>query len=186
MKRFFDLILASFLVVIFFLLFVLIAILIKIDSSGPIFHISKRIGKQKKIFNMIKFRTMKIGTPQLHSNDLTNPNNYLTNIGKILRRFSLDEMPQLYNVILGQMSLVGPRPALENQYILIKKRDELRINDLIPGITGLAQISGRDIISLDQKVKFDHIYLKKQSFIFDLIILTKTVMVVGKREGIKH
>ena len=186
MKRTFDLIIGIILLFIILLPLLIISILIKINSSGPIFYISRRVGKNSQIFNMTKFRTMKIDTPQTHSNDLQNPNYYITSIGKILRKFSLDELPQIIHVISGKMSLVGPRPSLENQYLLIEKRNSLGILKIKPGITGLAQINGRDEITLDKKVEFDYEYTKKQSMLLDLKILLKTISVVSKTKGLKH
>ena len=129
---------------------------------------------------------MNINTPQMHSNDLQNPNYYITSIGKILRKLSLDELPQIIHVISGKMSLVGPRPSLENQYLLIEKRNSLGILKIKPGITGLAQINGRDEITLDEKVEFDYEYTKKQSMLLDLKILFKTISIVSKTKGLKH
>ena len=186
MKRIFDLIIGIILLFIFLIPLLIISILIKINSSGPIFYISRRVGKNAQIFNMIKFRTMNIDTPQMHSNDLQNPNYYITSIGKILRKLSLDELPQIIHVISGKMSLVGPRPSLENQYLLIEKRNSLGILKIKPGITGLAQINGRDEITLDEKVEFDYEYTKKQSMLLDLKILFKTISVVSKTKGLKH
>ena len=186
MKRTFDLIIGIILLFIILLPLLIISILIKINSSGPIFYISRRVGKNSQIFNMTKFITMKIDTPQMHSNDLQNPNYYITSIGKILRKFSLDELPQIIHVISGKMSLVGPRPSLENQYLLIEKRNSLGILKIKPGLTGLAQINGRDEITLDEKVEFDYEYTKKQSMLLDLKILLKTISVVSKTKGLKH
>jgi len=186
LKRIFDLIIGIILLFIFLIPFLIISIFIKINSSGPIFYISRRIGKNNQIFNMIKFRTMKIDTPQMHSNDLQNPNYYITSVGRILRKFSLDELPQIIHVISGKMSLVGPRPSLENQNLLIEKRNSLGILKIKPGITGLAQINGRDEITLDEKVEFDYEYTKKQSMLLDLKILLKTISVVSKTKGLKH
>ena len=135
---------------------------------------------------MVKFRTMKNDTPQIHSNDLKNPSYYITSIGKTLRKYSLDELPQVIHVISGKMSLVGPRPSLENQYLLIEKRNSFGINKIKPGITGLAQVSGRDEVTLDEKVNFDYEYVKKQSMLLDLKILFKTIGVVSKTKGLKH
>ena len=186
MKRIFDLSLAILLIIFFVIPFLLIIIFIKIFSSGPIFHISKRIGKNKKIFNMIKLRTMKVGTPQINTNDLTNVHEHLTEFGKVLRKYSIDEIPQIFNVLVGDMSFVGPRPALENQDLLISKRDKFNIHELKPGITGLAQINGRDMINLEKKVYFDNLYKINQSFFFDIKILFKTFTNVSFSKGVKH
>jgi|TARA_B100001964_G_C14072127_1_gene526343 O-antigen biosynthesis protein WbqP len=160
--------------------------LIKFQSKDPIFFISDRIGEDKKVFKMIKFRTMKTNTPQINSNDLINPEKYITSFGKLLREYSLDEIPQILNVIKGDMSIVGPRPALFNQYELIKMRDKYNINLLKPGITGLAQINGRDNVSNIQKVKFDKEYLLRSSILLDIKIIFKTVKVLFKDNSIKH
>ena len=186
MKRIFDLSLAILLIILLAIPFLLFIILIKISSSEPIFHISKRIGKNKKIFNMVKFRTMKVGTPQINTNDLTNVQEHITELGKVLRKYSIDEIPQIFNVLIGDMSFVGPRPALENQDLLITKRDKLNIHELKPGITGLAQINGRDMINLEKKVYFDNLYKINQSFFFDIKILIKTFTNVFFSKGVKH
>ena len=177
---------ALFSIIIFFVPIILISILIKTESKGPVFFLSRRVGKNNKIFKMLKFRTMIVETPLLHSNDLKYSEKYITKLGSILRKYSLDELPQIYNVLIGEMSFVGPRPALENQYELVKKRNNLGINLLTPGITGLAQIKGRDQISFEDKVKYDLEYKEKKSFILDLLILIKTIKVVRKAEGVKH
>ena len=166
--------------------FIIIGLIIKLESKGPIFYISKRVGQNKKLFNMIKFRTMLVNTPQVNTNDFHEANKFVTRFGRFLRKFSIDELPQILNVIIGDMSIVGPRPALINQYDLIKKREDLKINTLKPGITGLAQINGRDKIDLEKKVYYDLIYKNKISFIFDLKILAKTLFVVLKGEDVKH
>ena len=186
MKKITDLSISLILLFILFIPFLLISLIIKIESKGPIFYISKRVGQNKKLFNMIKFRTMLVNTPQVNTNDLHEANKFITRVGKVLRKFSIDELPQILNVIIGDMSIVGPRPALINQYDLIKKREDLKINTLKPGITGLAQINGRDKIDLEKKVYYDLIYKDKVSFIFDLKILAKTLFVVLKGEDVKH
>ena len=166
--------------------FLIFIIFLKIFSSGPIFYISKRIGKNKKIFDMIKLRTMKEGTPPVNTNDLTNVQEHVTKFGKILRKYSIDEIPQILNVLVGDMSFVGPRPALENQDLLIAERDRFNIHELKPGITGLAQINGRDMINLEKKVYYDNLYKIKQSFFFDIKILIKTFKNVIFSKGVKH
>ena len=186
MKKITDLSISFIFLFILFIPFLIIGIIIKLESKGPIFYISKRVGKNKKLFNMIKFRTMLVNTPQVNTNDLHDANKFITRFGKFLRKFSIDELPQILNVIIGDMSIVGPRPALINQYDLIKKREELKINNLKPGITGLAQINGRDRIDLEKKIYYDLIYKNKISFLFDLKILAKTLFVVLKGEDIKH
>jgi len=186
LKRIFDLIIGIILLFVLLIPFVIISILIKLNSSGPIFYISRRVGKNNQIFYMAKFRTMKNDTPQIHSNDLKNPNYYITSIGKTLRKYSLDELPQIIHVVSGKMSLVGPRPSLENQHLLIEKRNSLGIHRIKPGITGLAQVNGRDEVTLDEKIKFDYEYTKKQSLLLDLKILFKTISVVSQTKGLKH
>ena len=135
---------------------------------------------------MIKLRTMKVGTPQINTNDLINVQEYVTEFGKVLRKYSIDEIPQIFNVLVGDMSFVGPRPALENQDLLITKRDKFNIHELKPGITGLAQINGRDMINLEKKVYFDNLYKINQSFFFDIKILIKTFTNVIFSKGVKH
>jgi len=172
----------------FFLLIpaILIAILIKVESRGPILYRSKRIGKGNDIFFMPKFRTMQVGTPQVATHLLKNPDNHQTKVGKILRKTSLDEIPQILSVIKGDMRLVGPRPALFNQDDLIKLRTEKKIHLLKPGITGWAQINGRDDIDIKDKVILDEFYLSKRSTMFDFCILILTLKKVISREGISH
>ncbi len=186
MKRLFDIILGIILLLGFFIPIIIIILFIKFDSKGPILFFSKRIGKENNVYKMPKFRTMIENTPLVATDKLKNPKKYLTKFGIFLRKYSLDEIPQLISVILGHMSLVGPRPALYNQLDLIKERNKLGINKLRPGITGLAQIKGRDNLSLNEKIKFDLDYLRKNSFFFDICILAKTVFVVLKRKDISH
>lgn len=186
MKQFFDIIFSFFFLIIISPIFVLIGILIKIETKGPIFFISERIGVKNKRFKMIKFRTMYIDTEIVETDKLKNLDNKITKVGRYLRKYSIDEIPQFFSVIFGTMSIVGPRPALPSQNDLIKKREELGINVLKPGITGYAQINGRDLISIDKKLSYEREYLKKRSFIFDLEIIIKTVVVVLTRRGILH
>jgi O-antigen biosynthesis protein WbqP len=173
MKRLLDIFVSLFAILVLIFPFIIISILIKFDSKGPILHFSKRIGLDNKIFEMPKFRTMLLSVPQIESNKLINPSLYITKIGNFLRRYSLDELPQLFLVLFGIMTLVGPRPALYNQLDLIKKRTEFGINKLKPGITGLAQVNGRDFLTLDRKIKFDLEYLHKRNFFFDIKIILK-------------
>lgn len=186
MKRFFDLFISIALLIIFLVPLLLISILILSTSKGPFLHWSKRIGKENRIFYMPKFRTMSIDAPEVATHLLENPSNYYTPIGKFIRKFSIDEFPQLYSIIRGDMSLVGPRPALFNQEDLISLRTEEGVHDLIPGITGLAQVSGRDELSIVDKVRIDKNYLEQRSFKFDLYIIWLTVLKVLKRDGISH
>ncbi len=186
MKRFLDLLFSLFLLLILIFPLLIICFLIKLDSRGPALNISKRIGKNKKVFKMFKFRTMKLDTPIINSNNLKDPNLYITKFGKKLRKYSIDELPQIINILLGDMSFVGPRPSLDNQLDLIEKRDLHNIHILKPGLTGLAQINGRDNLSLDKKVEFDNFYLLNQSLLLDVKILFKTIILVFNSKNITH
>ncbi len=186
MKRFLDIFISLILFTLFFIPSLFICFFIILDSKGPIFYKTKRVGKNKKIFKMYKFRTMEINTPVIHSNDLKKASNYITKFGKKLRKYSIDEIPQIINIIIGDMSLVGPRPGLESQIDLIKKRDFYGINNMRPGLTGYAQVNGRDKLSVDKKVEYDNYYKINQSIILDIKILIKTILVVLNSEGIKH
>ncbi len=163
-----------------------IAILVKVTSKGPVLYWSDRIGTDNKIFKMPKFRTMKINTPAVATHLLSNPKQYLTRVGKFLRRSSLDELPQLLSILKGDMSFVGPRPALFNQDDLIQLRTKKGIHKLTPGLTGWAQINGRDELPIPVKVEFDEYYMKHRSFLFDLKILWLTLLKVLRKEGITH
>ena len=163
-----------------------IAIMVKLTSKGPVFYWSDRVGINNTIFRMPKFRTMRIETPAVATHLLENPDEYLTPIGIFLRRFSLDELPQLWSVMKGYMSLVGPRPALYNQDDLIALRTEKGIHKIIPGITGWAQINGRDDLPIPIKVGYDEYYLKNRSFSFDIKILFLTLFKTVKSEGVQH
>ena len=185
-KRFFDLGLAIVLLASIFPFILLIAIIIKLTSKGEIIHWSNRIGFLNKTFLMPKFRTMKVNTPSLATHLMDNPNCYLTSFGTFLRKTSLDELPQLWNILIGEMSFVGPRPALYNQYDLIELRTAKGLQTLVPGLTGWAQINGRDSISILEKVKFDEEYLKRKSLLFDLKILLLTFAKVISREDVQH
>lgn len=181
-----NLILASVGLIILIIPMLLISLFIKITSPGPAIYWSKRVGKNNQIFMMPKFRTMWINTPQLATHLLKNSENHLTPFGSFLRKTSLDELPQLWSVLKGDMSLVGPRPALFNQYELIEMRTKKNIHTLKPGITGWAQINGRDEISEESKVHFDKEYLEKRSLTFDLKILLITVIKVLSKRDISH
>ena len=170
----------------FFLLMILIAISIKVSSKGPIIYWSERVGKNKKNFEMPKFRTMWIDTPAIATHKMINPEEFLTPIGGFLRRNSLDELPQLFSIFVGDMSFVGPRPALFNQDDLIQLRTDKRVHKIKPGVTGWAQINGRDELSIMEKVSFDCEYLEFQSFWFDMKILLLTFLKVIKRKGVSH
>jgi len=186
MKRIFDLILAIFLLLVLLISLLLIAILVIATSKGPALYWSKRIGKNNKIFKMPKFRSMMTGTPAVATHLLDDPNAYLSPIGGFLRSTSLDELPQLFSVLKGDMSFVGPRPALYNQDDLIALRTEKGVDKLLPGITGWAQVNGRDELSIPDKVALDVEYLNRQSFWFDIKILWMTFLKVVKRDGVSH
>lgn len=178
-KRIFDLAAGVAFLVLFLPLLLLIALAVKLTSRGPIIHWSKRVGRDNRLFNMPKFRTMRTGTPQLATHLLMDSERYLTPIGSFLRKSSLDELPQLFSVLNGDLSLVGPRPALFNQDDLIEMRRERGVHMLLPGITGWAQINGRDKIPMSVKVRCDHEYLQRRSLAFDLKILVKTAKTVA-------
>jgi O-antigen biosynthesis protein WbqP len=186
MKRLFDLFLSLCLFVILLIPFLFIALFVKLTSKGPVLYWSDRVGEDNKIFKMPKFRTMRIDTPAVATHLLNDPDAYLTPIGSFLRKSSLDELPQLLSVLKGDMSFVGPRPALFNQDDLVALRTEKGVHRLIPGITGWAQINGRDELPIPVKVSFDEYYLKNKSFLFDLKILWMTFLKVSKREGVSH
>jgi len=185
-KRVFDILIAFIAIIILIIPSVFISILILLTSPGPVIHWSRRIGSNGTNFMMPKFRTMQAHTPEIATDKLSDPQRYLTPIGSFLRRSSIDELPQLFSVLIGDMSLVGPRPALYNQYDVISKRKLLGINILKPGITGWAQINGRDHLSIQEKTKLDYEYLKKQSIFFDFKIIFKTINLVIKRRNITH
>lgn len=186
MKRAFDFVFSLFSLVILIFPMLFIAALIKIASRGPILYWSSRVGKCNKIFKMPKFRTMKVATPEVATHLLPNPEYYLIPLGAVLRKLSLDELPQLWSVLCGHMSLVGPRPALFNQNDLIDLRGKYGVQVLLPGLTGLAQVSGRDDLSIFEKVAFDRQYLESQSLILDLNILWMTLLKVVMRSGVTH
>ena len=164
----------------------LLALLVAITSKGPILYWSDRVGQHNRIFRMPKLRTMKTGTPAVATHLLGNPQAHLTPLGGFLRRTSLDELPQLWSILMGDMTLVGPRPALFNQTDLIAMRTQAGVHGLVPGLTGWAQVNGRDELPLPDKVRLDIDYLQRQSFFFDLHILWLTVRKVVRREGITH
>ena len=186
MKRFFDFSISFFLIIVLTVPLIFLSILISFTSKGHFLYWSKRVGKNNKIFMMPKFRTMTLEAPDLATHLLENPSSYYTPMGKFLRKHSIDELPQLYSILLGQMSLVGPRPALHNQTDLISLRSEIGIDTLLPGITGLAQVSGRDEISIRSKVEIDKNYLEKKSFLFDLYIIWLTIKKVLISSDISH
>jgi len=186
MKRLFDLSTSIVLLLLLIIPMLLIMFLIKVTSKGPAFYWSQRIGRRNKAFKMPKFRTMKLDTPVVATHLLENPDIYLSPIGGFLRRYSLDELPQLFSVVKGDISLVGPRPALFNQKDLIALRKEKRIDKLLPGITGWAQVNGRDILSISDKVDLDEVYMLRQSFWFDLKILWMTFLKVLSHKDVSH
>jgi len=186
MKRFFDVIIAILLLILLSIPMIVISILIKLTSRGPVLYWSDRVGINNTIFKMSKLRTMRIDTPDVATHLLENPDEYLTPIGPFLRKSSLDELPQLWSVLKGDMSFVGPRPALFNQDDLISLRTEKGIHKITPGITGWAQVNGRDDLPIPLKVGYDEHYLKNRSCLFDLKILWLTFYKVIKTEGVKH
>lgn len=185
-KRCFDFLFALILALILLFPFLLICCIVKLTSKGPALHWSIRIGVGCIAFRMPKFRTMLIGTPTVATHLLKNPESYLTPIGSFLRKTSLDELPQLWSILIGDMSFVGPRPALFNQEDLISLREKSGVNKLTPGLTGWAQINGRDVLPISQKVSLDIEYMQRQSFGFDIIILWMTILKVMRREGVSH
>ena len=186
MKRAFDLTLAIFLSLSLFIPIILISILIKLSSPGPVIYWSERIGINNENFFMPKFRSMKIKTPEVATHLLKNPNSWITPIGSFLRRTSLDEIPQLWSILIGHMSFVGPRPALFNQYDLIELRSQNSIQLIKPGITGWAQINGRDNLTIKQKVEMDIYYYKNKSLLLNLKIIFLTIYRVFIGKDIKH
>lgn len=186
MKRVFDCIIAAFLLLILLLPMALIALLVFSTSKGPVIYWSKRVGKNNKIFNMPKFRSMKVNTPSISSDLLDNPKQFLSPIGGIIRKTSIDELPQILSVIQGNMSFVGPRPALFNQADLIALRKSYGIDSLVPGITGWAQINGRDNLNIYDKVQLELEYKKNQSFWFDIKIIGITILKVFSSNEVSH
>ena len=186
MKRVFDLVLAIAVTLVTLIPMGFIATLVKLTSRGPVLYWSERIGRRNLRFSMPKFRTMRVGTPPLATHLLGNPRGYLTPIGSYLRKTSLDELPQLWSILIGDMSFVGPRPALFNQDDLIELRTQYGIHELLPGLTGLAQINGRDELPIPEKVKLDAEYLARRSLSLDLQILGVTIINVLKSEGVSH
>lgn len=186
MKRIFDFISSLFAIIILSPIFLILMIIIKLTSEGPIFFKQRRIGKDNKEFKILKFRTMRIDTPNVATHLLENPEQYITSIGKLMRKTSLDELPQLFNILKGEMSFVGPRPALYNQYDLIEMRTKAGVSKIIPGLTGWAQINGRDEIPLEEKVRLDKEYLEIRGFWLDIKIIFLTFFKVLKSEGVKE
>lgn len=185
-RRIFDLFAAVLLLACLSLILFVLAIIIKLTSRGPALYWSNRVGKNNKVFRMCKFRTMRVSAPAVATHLFKDSDKYLTLVGYFLRKFSLDELPQLFNIISGDMTFVGPRPALFNQNDLIELRTSRNIHRLVPGITGWAQVNGRDEISIPTKVDFDEYYLKNKNFLLDVKILFITMLKVINREGVKH
>ncbi|MBU3632906.1 sugar transferase [Polynucleobacter sp. AP-Feld-500C-C5] len=186
MKRSFDIFIGFLALSALSIPMLIIALLVKISSRGPVLHWSDRVGYKNCIFKMPKFRTMKVNTPQMATHLLGSPQEYLTPLGSFLRKCSVDELPQLWSILVGHMSFVGPRPALFSQEDLIALRTDFGIDKLVPGLTGWAQVNGRDNLSIEEKVRYELEYLKMQSFWFDLKILTLTFFRVTKQTGIIH
>lgn len=184
-KRGIDFILASIGMIVLSPVFLILIIAIKIDSRGPVFFKQKRVGIHKRYFNILKFRTMKIDTPKdMPTHMLSNPEQYITKVGRFLRKTSLDELPQIINILKGEMSIIGPRPALWNQYDLLEERDKYGANDVMPGLTGWAQVHGRDELEIPVKAKLDGFYVKHMSFRMDAICFVRTIFSVLKSEGV--
>jgi O-antigen biosynthesis protein WbqP len=186
MKRLFDLVLAIILTILFALPLLVVALAVRLTSSGPALYWSDRVGRDNHIFKMPKFRSMRTDTPAVATHLLDNPQSFLTPIGSFLRRSSLDELPQIWSVLVGNMSFVGPRPALYNQDDLIALRTERQVHTLVPGLTGWAQVNGRDELPIPVKVDLDVEYMQKQSFFFDLYVLYLTFIKVLGRDGVTH
>ncbi len=186
MKRTFDLILVFFAALVLLVPVSLVALLVRFTSTGPALYWSDRVGRHNQIFKMPKFRSMRVGTPAVATHLLANPNAHLTPVGSFLRKSSLDELPQLWSILVGDMSFVGPRPALFNQYDLIELRTQKNVHTLVPGLTGWAQVNGRDELPIPQKVALDVEYLQRQGFWFDIKILWLTFLKVVQRDGVSH
>ena len=186
MKRLFDITLSILLLLILFLPMVLIFIAIKTTSEGEVIYWSERVGKNNLNFQMPKFRTMHINSPEVASHLLEDAQNLYAPLGLILRKYSLDELPQLVTILLGHMSFVGPRPSLYNQHDLITQRNQKEISKLKPGVTGWAQVNGRDELSISEKVQYDEEYLKRASMSFDIYIIWLTIIKVIKKDGVSH
>lgn len=186
MKRFFDLTLAVLVLLVLLIPICLVAILVRATSPGPVLYWSDRVGRNNIIFKMPKFRSMRVGTPAVATHLLDNPGNYLTPIGSFLRKSSLDELPQLWSIFRGDMSFVGPRPALYNQHDLVELRTQCGVHVLVPGLTGWAQVNGRDELPIFKKVELDKEYLLRRSLMFDLKILFLTALKVIMRADVTH
>lgn len=184
-KRIMDFVVAFLGLIILSPVLLILMMAIKLDSPGPILFKQKRVGIHKTYFNILKFRTMKIDTPKdMPTHMLEKPEQYITKVGKFLRKTSLDELPQIINILKGDMSIIGPRPALWNQYDLLEERDKYKANDVMPGLTGLAQISGRDELEISVKAKLDGDYVQRMSFLFDVKCFLGTIVSVLKSDGV--
>jgi O-antigen biosynthesis protein WbqP len=186
MKRVFDIFLGCLAALILFVPVLLVAIAVRLTSQGPALYWSDRIGRNNVIFKMPKFRSMRVGTPAVATHLLADASSHLTPIGAFLRKSSLDELPQFWSILAGDMSFVGPRPALFNQQDLIALRTEQGVHTLVPGLTGWAQVNGRDELTIPEKVKLDVAYLQRQSLWFDVRILWLTIVKVLRRDGVSH
>lgn len=186
MKRLFDLLLALCAAVVLALPVAVVAVAVRLTSSGPALYWSDRVGRGNQIFKMPKFRSMRVGTPAVATHLLADAKSHLTPIGSFLRKSSLDELPQLWSILVGDMSFVGPRPALFNQHDLIALRTQHGVHELVPGLTGWAQVNGRDELPIPDKVKLDVEYLQRQSLWFDIRILWMTFVKVLRRDGVSH
>lgn len=185
-KRIVDFTSALIMMMIFSPLFMFLFVAIKLDSPGPIFFKQRRVGIHKTHFDILKYRTMSVDAPKdIPTHLLEDPHEHITKVGKFLRRFSIDELPQLFNILVGHMSFVGPRPALWNQYDLIEERDKYGANDVPVGLTGWAQVNGRDELSIEAKAKLDGDYVERRSFAFDIQCVIKTFLAVSTADGMK-
>lgn len=183
-KRIFDIVLALVGMIVLLPLLAVVALAIKIEDSGPAFFKQERIGKDKSHFFLYKFRSMKTDTPDVPTHLLSNPEQYISRVGKFIRKTSIDELPQMWNIFIGDMSIIGPRPALWNQYDLIEERDKYEANSVRPGLTGWAQINGRDELEISEKAKLDGEYIKNLSFRFDCKCFFGTILSVLKHDGV--
>ena len=186
LKRLFDLCVGGLAATVLALPIAVVALLVRLTSPGPALYLSDRVGRNNAIFRMPKFRSMRVGTPAVATHLLADPKSHLTPIGSFLRKSSLDELPQLWSILVGDMSFVGPRPALFNQDDLVALRTECRVHELVPGLTGWAQVNGRDELPIPEKVKLDAEYLRRRSLAFDIYILWLTFVKVLRRDGVSH
>jgi O-antigen biosynthesis protein WbqP len=186
LKRIFDILLVLASAVVLAVPLMLVAVMVRLTSRGPALYWSDRVGRDNKLFKMPKFRSMRVGTPAVATHLLADPDVWLTPIGSFLRKTSLDELPQLWSILVGEMSFVGPRPALFNQHELIALRTEQGVQILLPGLTGWAQVNGRDALSIPDKVKLDVAYLQRMGFWFDIKVLWRTLLKVLQRDGVSH